>query len=179
MSFLGSEQLHAGGHRNEIKDHAVKNFPTEADYRANNIIVRAIQDDALTARDGIVSEEHIEKVSDMKQIIENREFVWIIDPLDGTLNFAYGFPFFCVSLGLMRRGFPVLGVLYNPTTQELYCGRTGFSSECVELSTGRNRTLRLASSKGELADCIVMTHLQSNKIPRRHTINVLDNLVNE
>lgn len=162
---------------NEVRDRAVKNFPTEADIQANRMIIHKIQNDTLTGNDGIISEESIEDLESVERIIEKSEFVWIIDPIDGTLNFAYGFPFFCVSIGLIKNGEPVLGVIYNPSTQELYCGRRGFASECFDLKSGTKRLLELKSGKSKLEDCIVMSHLSSNRDPREKTISVLDQLM--
>lgn len=49
-----------------------------------------------------------------------REFRWIIDPLDGTTNYAHGFPIFCVSLALERKGEVVLGLVYDPMKGEMF-----------------------------------------------------------
>ena len=51
--------------------------------------------------------------------------VWIIDPIDGTANFLRGIPLWCVSLGLVFRNSPVIGIIYNPVTDELYAARHG------------------------------------------------------
>lgn len=53
---------------------------------------------------------------------------WIIDPLDGTTNFAHGYPFFCVSIGLERDGETILGVVYAPTLDELFFAERGFGA---------------------------------------------------
>ena len=50
---------------------------------------------------------------------------WQIDPLDGTVNFAHGFPLFSVSMGLLVDGVPALGVVYDPVREELFAGATG------------------------------------------------------
>jgi myo-inositol-1(or 4)-monophosphatase len=47
-------------------------------------------------------------------------YTWQVDPLDGTVNFAHGFPMFCISLGLLIDGVPSVGVVYNPATEELF-----------------------------------------------------------
>ena len=52
-------------------------------------------------------------------------FRWIVDPLDGTTNYAHGFPFFCVSIGLEVEGRLMLGVAYAPTLDELYVAEAG------------------------------------------------------
>ena len=51
--------------------------------------------------------------------------IWIIDPIDGTANFLRGIPLWCVSLGLVFRNAPVIGIIYNPVTDELYSAKRG------------------------------------------------------
>ena len=53
------------------------------------------------------------------------EATWIIDPIDGTTNFIAGIPVWCVSLGLVIGGKSMLGVIYNPVTEELYTAQAG------------------------------------------------------
>jgi myo-inositol-1(or 4)-monophosphatase len=53
------------------------------------------------------------------------ERLWIIDPLDGTVNYANGIPFFCVSIGLAIGGRPRLGVLFDPVHDEIFCAVDG------------------------------------------------------
>jgi len=53
------------------------------------------------------------------------DYCWYIDPLDGTTNFAHGFPVFCVSLALNYKGEGVAGVLYDPTRDELFAAEKG------------------------------------------------------
>jgi myo-inositol-1(or 4)-monophosphatase len=52
-------------------------------------------------------------------------YKWVIDPLDGTTNFAHGFPMYCVSIGLEHEGRMVLGVILDPTRQELFTAVSG------------------------------------------------------
>jgi len=53
------------------------------------------------------------------------EYVWHIDPLDGTTNFAHGFPIFAVSIGLEMNGEGVVGVVYDPTREEFFAAEAG------------------------------------------------------
>jgi myo-inositol-1(or 4)-monophosphatase len=53
------------------------------------------------------------------------EYLWYVDPLDGTTNFAHTFPVFCVSMALERRGERIAGVLYDPTRDELFAAEQG------------------------------------------------------
>ena len=50
----------------------------------------------------------------------NKEYVWIIDPIDGTKEFIEGIPNFSISIGLVQNSLPILGVLYNPATEEIF-----------------------------------------------------------
>jgi len=50
---------------------------------------------------------------------------WIIDPLDGTINYAHGFPCYCVSIGLEHEGEIIVGVVYNPNLDELFVAEKG------------------------------------------------------
>lgn len=50
---------------------------------------------------------------------------WVIDPIDGTANFLRGIPLWCVSLGLVFQSAPVIGIIYNPETDELYAAKRG------------------------------------------------------
>ncbi|MGX2041871.1 inositol monophosphatase family protein [Methylocaldum sp. MU1018] len=54
-----------------------------------------------------------------------RNYLWHIDPLDGTVNFAHGFPMFCVSMGLLVDDVPSVGVVYNPATDEMFAAALG------------------------------------------------------
>lgn len=84
---------------------------TEADKMSEELILREIS--RRYPEHGIMSEE-----SDQKN--EQAALRWIIDPLDGTTNYAHGFPFFCVSIALEEEGDVVLGVIYDPIRDELF-----------------------------------------------------------
>ncbi len=53
------------------------------------------------------------------------DYCWYVDPLDGTTNYAHGFPVYCVTLGLAYRGEVVVGVVYDPTRHDLYTAERG------------------------------------------------------
>jgi myo-inositol-1(or 4)-monophosphatase len=53
------------------------------------------------------------------------EYLWIIDPLDGTTNYAHGYPAACVNIGLLKRGIPLLGGTYDPFRDELFFAQRG------------------------------------------------------
>lgn len=55
---------------------------------------------------------------------------WVVDPLDGTTNFAHGFPWFCVSIALVEESQPLLGVVYHPMMDECFIARRGSGAFC-------------------------------------------------
>ena len=84
---------------------------TEADKMSEELILTQISQ--RYPEHGILSEESAAKN-------EQAIMRWIIDPLDGTTNYAHGFPFFCVSIALEQEGKVVLGVIYDPTRDDLF-----------------------------------------------------------
>jgi myo-inositol-1(or 4)-monophosphatase len=59
-----------------------------------------------------------------------RPWRWIVDPLDGTINFAHGFPFWCVSIALEHQGELVVGVVHNPLSGDVYSAARGHGAAC-------------------------------------------------
>ena len=85
---------------------------TEVDLACEKAIVDAIERER--PGDGILAEEgHGREV-------DGCTWRWVIDPLDGTTNYAHGYPRFCVSIGVQRDGEPEVGVVYDPLLDELY-----------------------------------------------------------
>ena len=93
-----------------------KNLVTEVDQESERLIVGHL----LGSFPGhsIIAEEGEYPQGDTP-------FRWIIDPLDGTTNYAHGFPWFCVSIGLESAGELVAGVIYNPMHDELFTATKG------------------------------------------------------
>ncbi|MDP3541356.1 MAG: inositol monophosphatase family protein [Elusimicrobiota bacterium] len=60
------------------------------------------------------------KAEENEERLTGAEYLWIIDPLDGTTNYAHGYPVACTSIGVLRRGTPRLGGIYDPFRKELY-----------------------------------------------------------
>lgn len=57
--------------------------------------------------------------------MRDEEYLWIVDPIDGTTNFVHGFPFFCVSIALAHKGEVIVGVVYDPIKDELFVAEKG------------------------------------------------------
>jgi myo-inositol-1(or 4)-monophosphatase len=90
------------------------NLVTKADREAEQNIVRRLLK-AFPAY-GILAEEGTAVAGDTR---------WIVDPLDGTTNYAHGYPIFCVSIALEREGGIVLGVIYDPVRKEMFSAERG------------------------------------------------------
>ncbi|RUM35524.1 MAG: inositol monophosphatase [Desulfobulbus sp.] len=89
------------------------NLVTDTDVSSEAAIIASLNED--TPDIAIMAEE---SAGDNPKIPEGK--VWIIDPLDGTTNFAHGFPFFAVSIALLQDGVPQVGVVYCPMQDELF-----------------------------------------------------------
>jgi len=92
------------------------NLVTEADKMSENIIISAIRQNF--PHHGILSEES-------PAIAAGSSLRWIIDPLDGTTNYAHGYPVFCISIALEQDGAVVLGVIYDPTRGDTFSAVRG------------------------------------------------------
>jgi len=96
---------------------AVIDLVTDVDQACEQLIVDAIRSerrgDAILAEEGGGSDD------------PGAEWRWVIDPLDGTTNYAHGYPRFCVSIGIEQRGVAMLGVVYDPLLDELFSAVRG------------------------------------------------------
>ncbi len=90
---------------------------TEVDHLCEALVLDAVRE--LYPNDHFYAEE-IGQVEAAGQVASGR--VWVVDPLDGTVNYANGIPFFCISIALVAEGRPVVGVVYDPTRDETFTG---------------------------------------------------------
>lgn len=118
-------------------------FVTEVDHAAEQAIIGTLK--AAYPQHAILAEE-----SGPSHPQGDAEYVWIIDPLDGTTNFIHGFPQYAVSIALQHRGQLVQAVVYDPTRNELFTatrGRGAFLND---------RRIRV-SRRTHLRDCLIGT----------------------
>src|SRR5580693_3950695 len=121
---------------------------TEADRASEKLIVQRLQ--ARWPEHGIVGEEGTRSATEA-------EYRWYVDPLDGTTNFAHGYPVFCVSIALVRHdGQLEVGVLYDPTRDEM------FSAERGQSATLNGKRLQVSKTKA-LAESLLGTGFPSHK----------------
>jgi myo-inositol-1(or 4)-monophosphatase len=95
---------------------------TEVDHACEALCVERIR--AARPSDAILAEEG------GGEDVAGATWRWVIDPLDGTMNFAHGYPRFCVSIGVQREGETAIGVVYDPLLDELYAAVRGEGASC-------------------------------------------------
>ncbi|MBC7706390.1 MAG: inositol monophosphatase [Rhodoferax sp.] len=126
-----------------ISQKQVNDFVTEVDHASEAVIIETL----LTAYPGhgIQAEE-----SGSEHGAKDSEFVWIIDPLDGTTNFIHGFPVYCVSIALAVKGKIEQAVVYDPSRNDLFTATKGRGAYM------NDRRLRV-SKRLRLTECLIST----------------------
>ncbi|MBC6414016.1 MAG: inositol monophosphatase [Chromatiales bacterium] len=147
-----------------IKHKAVNNPVSSVDLACEQEIIRIIQ--KAYPQHSIVAEE--------SGLLENdREWQWVIDPLDGTANFIRGIPHCAVSIALKHKEFVILGVIYDPFKNELFLAEKG------EGATLNQRKIRV-SEQTHLAGAMLGTGLPFRLDQNiKHDVKVLSSLLKE
>jgi myo-inositol-1(or 4)-monophosphatase len=110
---------------------------TEADRRSESLIVEHLR--GRFPEHAIVAEEGGNHRS-------SSDYCWYVDPLDGTTNYAHGFPMYCVTMGLAYRGEVVAGVVYDPTRDHMYTAERGAGAFLNGKQLHVSRTEKLSES---------------------------------
>ncbi|MEY4755379.1 MAG: hypothetical protein RJA34_277 [Pseudomonadota bacterium] len=126
-----------------ISQKQVNDFVTEVDQASEQAIIETLL--GAYPGHGILAEE-----SGQAHGAKDSEYIWIIDPLDGTTNFIHGFPVYCVSIGLQVRGKMEQAVIYDPTRNDLFTATKGRGAYM------NDRRIRV-SKRTRLQECIVST----------------------
>jgi myo-inositol-1(or 4)-monophosphatase len=98
------------------KELGVQNLVTEMDHASERLIKEMIE--ARHPGSIFLAEES----GGNQDLIE---LTWVIDPIDGTVNYAHGIPIYCISIAAVRANEPLVGVIYNPNTEELFTATRG------------------------------------------------------
>ena len=143
----------------QIDYKSARDVVTEADHLSEAMIVEAIRtrfpDDAILAEE---TGEHRAVAGEAPT--SGRGRVWIVDPLDGTVNYANGLPVFCVSIALVVDGAPAVGVIVDPTRHE------AFSATRDGPALLDDRPI-VSSSKDKLSDCVISMALSGRAATSR------------
>src|SRR5437868_9978389 len=121
---------------NAVAAHDIK---LQIDIQTQELITKLLLKEfprhALYGEEGIVGDQ-------------SSEHQWIVDPLDGTVNYFYGIPHFCVSIALRLRNETIVGVIYDPIRNEMWTGQKGEVSKL-------NRSPIHVSDRAELAEAVI------------------------
>jgi myo-inositol-1(or 4)-monophosphatase len=129
-----------GRHSLEVRHKGDIDLVTEADLAAESLIVNRIK--SFYPRHAILAEESGASAGDEA----TGEHRWIVDPLDGTTNYAHGYPCFCTSIALEHAGEIVVGVIYDPLRDELFAAERGGGATLNNRPIRVSRTDSLAQS---------------------------------
>jgi myo-inositol-1(or 4)-monophosphatase len=118
----------------------INNLVTEADHAAEKAIMQVIQTEFP---------DHFILSEESGEIIQDSTYKWIIDPIDGTVNFANGIPICCVSIGLEKEGEMMMGAVYNPIMNEFYFAEKGVGA------TLNNQKIEVSNKREVIKSCLV------------------------
>ncbi len=115
------------------------NFVSNLDYYVQSFLINAISQ--LIPNSIIISEE-----SNQFICIDSKEYIWIIDPIDGTTNLIHNYPVYSISIALIRDSNVLLGLTYNPITKELFHAIKGQGAFLNNSRISVSKTLKLKDS---------------------------------
>lgn len=150
----GAQSIYGAPHTLDLR----KNPATDVDILIQDQIVSEIR--KAFPDDGIIAEER--KGIPATSLID-RPFVWVIDPLDGTLNYMAGDERFCCGIGLLSDGKPFMGAIFVPSSMELYSGGVGRQAQCYSLANSTVTTLNTDKSIDKLSNCRTLSHINSEQ----------------
>ncbi len=119
------------------------NLVTEADLASEKLIIERIK--SYFPKHAVLAEESGAAVLDGQSA-----WKWIVDPLDGTTNYAHGYPCWCVTLALEHEGEIVVGVTFDPTRNELFAAERGKGASL------NNKPIRVSATES-LGDALIVT----------------------
>lgn len=120
---------------------SLNNLVTEVDKKAEDVVIEIIRGEFP---------EHFILSEEVGEMSTASNYKWIIDPIDGTVNFAHSIPICCVSIGLEKDGILLMGAVFNPFMNELFYAEKGKGA------TLNGKTLRV-SKKNELESACLVT----------------------
>jgi len=137
---------HVGVRSKDVRRNLVTEADTESEALIQQAITRAYPGEAILGEESGASGD----------AARGR---WIVDPLDGTVNYAHGYRLFCVSIAWERAGAVRLGVVYDPMADECFRAATGRGADC------NGRALRV-SDCAALLDALVVTGFPAHRVAR-------------
>ncbi len=118
----------------------MNNLVTEVDHKSEEAIIRIIKEDYP---------DHFILSEEAGELAKDSTYKWIIDPIDGTVNYANGIPICCVSIAVEIDAVMELGAVYNPFIGELFFAQRGYGA------TLNDKIIRVSDKKNVLESCLV------------------------
>ncbi len=135
-----------------------RDIVTKADIESNDKIISIIKKEF--PNHGILSEESGGNIES--------ESLWIIDPIDGTTNFSYNLPHFCISIGFQKKNELIIGVVFDPSKNEMFYAE---KDRGAYLNGKRIKT----SNESRISRCLFGTDSHSNLDVRKKAFDVMRN----
>lgn len=137
---------------------ARKSATTRADLAAQNEVVARLTTHHEYSSDALVAEE---KPFHDESRVQEQGYTWVIDPIDGTVNFDNRIPMFCTAIGCLRDGRPHIGVVYDPVENEVYYAMDGLATEVWNVSKGEVQPVRADQSTTDIDKSVLGIHISS------------------
>lgn len=145
-------------HVNSAEKHDIKlEIDVQTQDLITDLLLKKFPTHALYGEEGIVGDQ-------------TAEYQWVVDPLDGTVNFFYGIPHFCTSVALRHHGKVIVGVIYDPMRDEIWIGSK------QQAPTLNDRPIRV-SARTKLADAVVSVGLSKTGLTIEAGLPLLQDMV--
>jgi myo-inositol-1(or 4)-monophosphatase len=118
----------------------INNLVTEVDHKSEEVIMATIRE---------AFPDHFILSEEAGEMAQSSAYKWIIDPIDGTVNYANGIPICCVSIGVEKDGQMVLGAVYNPFMNEFFLAERG------QGATLNGKAIRVSEKREVVHSCMV------------------------
>lgn len=150
----------------EVIDKGKEGVATEADMLSEKFVMEKIKKHYPDHK--ILSEEDAFSKKLSIKGVKSNEYLWLIDPLDGTNNFFNKVPFFGVSLALNRGNKTLLGVVYNPVTTELFYARRGYGAYFTRFIGNKKIKFRLKRkiNNKKIQEALLSANLTNKRIEK-------------
>ncbi len=124
-------------------------FVTQVDVGSEKILLKGLA--TLCPQANFLSEEAGEQKNNL-----NESLLWVVDPLDGTVNYAFGIPFFAISVALIKEQKPILAVVYAPALNELFVGEIDrgsyLNNKRLSLDENKNQLLKMIATSAGMTE---------------------------
>lgn len=145
-AYQAGEELMRRWHSFSVREKSPKDLVTDADLASQQVIIETLRgefpDHLFVGEEespGLVSLDHALK--------QDKQPCWIIDPLDGTLNYVHRLQTFCVSIGMVQFAEVQLGVIFDPVAGEIFVAQRGAGAERICQRTGVRELIHTSDCK--------------------------------